>query len=54
MPERKEISLLDSLDGEWLKLLVATMQAEGPAAQTLGASPKTKRSVRTAEREVGR
>ena len=38
MPDTpEELSLLDSLDGEWLKLPVPTMQAEGPAAQTLGA-----------------
>ena len=37
MPEpQEEISLLDSLEGEWIKLLVAPMQDVGPAAQTLG------------------
>ncbi len=35
MPEREEISLVDSLSGEWLKLLVAAMKETGPAAQTL-------------------
>jgi len=37
MPEPpQEISLLDSLNGEWIKLLVAAMRDVGPAAQTLG------------------
>jgi hypothetical protein len=37
MPDApQEISLLDSLDGEWIKLLVPVMQDVGPAAQTLG------------------
>ena len=37
MPEApQEISLLDSLEGEWIKLLVAAMREVGPAAQTLG------------------
>ena len=32
---RQEISLLESLDGEWLKLPLAVMQEAGPAVQTL-------------------
>jgi hypothetical protein len=32
----EEISLLDSLGGEWLKLLLAVMRDTGPAVQTLG------------------
>jgi hypothetical protein len=32
----QHISLLDSLDGEWLKLPMAVMQDVGPATQTLG------------------
>lgn len=34
--ERQEISLLESLNGEWLKLPLVAMQDVGPAVQTLG------------------
>jgi hypothetical protein len=33
---RQEISLLDSLNGEWIKLPLAVVRDIGPAAQTLG------------------
>ena len=33
---RQHISLLESLDGEWIKLPLAVMQDVGPAVQTLG------------------
>ena len=32
----QEISLLESLNGEWLKLPLAVMRDVGPAVQTLG------------------
>ncbi|NLF06867.1 MAG: hypothetical protein GX594_02675, partial [Pirellulaceae bacterium] len=32
----QEISLLESLDGEWIKLPLEVMRDIGPAAQTLG------------------
>ena len=35
-PDVERISLLDSLDREWLRLPLAIMQDVGPAAQTLG------------------
>lgn len=35
-PAREEISLLESLNGEWLKLPLSIMRDAGPAAQTLG------------------
>ena len=34
--ETQELSLLESLDAEWIKLPLAVMQDVGPAAQTLG------------------
>ncbi len=35
-PPREEISLLASLNGEWLKLPLSIMRDVGPAVQTLG------------------
>ena len=34
--QREQISLLESLNGEWLKLPLSVMQDVGPAVQTLG------------------
>lgn len=54
MDKPQEISLLDSLQGEWIKLPLPIMREVGPAVQTLGGLLKiTKRETFSAVQKIG-